>query len=201
MSDDITRQRFWSENNAKPDPKPRGTRSSGRRSRKGVLTAAVANTHALLVRRHGERNWLFVDKKSGSEAFCEAELELSVRHWPDNEWRVLPIAEAEREVRRKTWSIHDADHIAVGERVMLDAAPVVLIPEIARVNEAFGMDRSCERERMGTVTRRDRRSGAYSVRLDGKRGPMTITVEREHLIYPVPEGVIPIERKSKAGVR
>ena len=155
-----------------------------------------------MVRKHGRRDWCIVaDQRGrkiadmdGSEAFCNGEMARLARHYLDREFRVLPIAEAQREVRRKTWSVNDPDHIADGEPVMLMATPAQLHPSITQVRTVFGMshDDGAESRRTGVVTHRNHRTGDYMVRIDGSG--LSVLVSRADLIYPVPDNIIPLER-------
>lgn len=187
VTDDIARQRFWSENNAKPDPagrRPRMPRSAGPARR-----STVEATHVLLVKVRGVRDWRIVaDTRrdvAGSEAFCRAELATRSRHFPDDEFRVLPWSEARRELRRKTWSVRDEDHIPIGNNVLLRRAPAEIHPSLAKVHIALGMSRESEGRRTGVVTKWYRRSGDYMVKLDGTE--LTVCVARADLICPVPD--------------
>lgn len=199
MSDDIARQRFWSWNAAKPEPtarRPRAPRSRSTAARPG--RPATEATHVLLIRAHGTRDWrILADTRrdvSGSEAFCLAELETRSRHFPDDEFRVLSWPEACREVRRKTWSVNDEDHIPVDGKVMLRRAPAEIHPGLAKMHETFGLSRESEQRRTGAVKSRYRRSGDYMVKLDGT--DVTVCVARADLIYPVPENVVPLARRA-----
>lgn len=199
MSDDIAKQRFWSENRAKPDPRSGLPRVPRQRSSRRALSGNAAATHVLMVRKAGHREWLVVADRearriadvAGSEACCNAEMATRSRHWPDDEFRVSSLVEATKELRRKTWSVRDTDHIKNGERVVLKVEPNVLHPSLDRVSDVFGIPSTDNRTRTGTVKRRDRRTGDYMVHIDG--GGLSISVEREDLIYPVPDNVIVLE--------
>lgn len=197
MSDDIARQRFWSWNNTKPDPTPRRPRMSRVRSNSRTRSA-VAPTHVLLVRLQGNREWSIVADRGGdvqgTEVFCQAELATRSRHYPSDEFRVLPWPEARRELHRKTWSVNDEDHIPVGGHVLLRREPAQIHPSIVEARKVFGLPRDPESKRTGVVCSRYRRSGDYMVKLDG--ADATISVSRADLIYPVPENVVPLERRS-----
>lgn len=198
MTDDIAKQRFWSENKTKPDLASQAPATArGRRSRRS-LRAAVAATHVLMVRKNGCLEWCIAADEggdiSGSEASCAARCLMSARHWPADEFRVWTWPEARRELRRKTWSVRDADHIADGERVMLMVTPAQLHPSIVEVRGAFGApDDGADRRRTGVVGHRYRRSGGYMVRIDGSS--LSVGVSRADLIYPVPDNLVPLERK------
>lgn len=202
MVDDIARQRFWSENNRKPDPKPGRVRSGGSRTRSRSLRANVEATHVLLVRKNGQRNWLVVANQSGrairdvagSEAFCTSEMEMRRKHWPDDEFKVMAYPDALREIRHKTWSVKDGDHIPNGERVMLAATPAQLHPDMITAGVAFGLPSTGAYSRTGTVRHRDRRTGTYMVRIDGST--LSVSVEREDLVWPIPANVVPLERRK-----
>lgn len=204
MSDDIARQRFWSENSRKPDParrRPRMPRSTS--TARGLRAAAVEPTHVLMVRPAGTRAWSVVAERvrdrirdvQGTEAFCQAECARRSRHWPESQFRVLPWPEAKRELRRKTWSVKDADHIPSGERVLLAKAPAQLHPGLVEARTVFGLpDDGADRRRVGVVRSRNRRTGDYMVKIEGSG--LSVSVTRIDLIWPVPENVVPLERRS-----
>lgn len=198
MSDDVTRQRFWSWNNAKPSPGRRmpsipRSRSSSRRS----PVPAAKPTHALLVRNLDSREWCLVMDADryvqGSEVFCQAERDTRSRHWPGQEFRVFSWPDAKREFRRKTWSVRDSDHIANGERVMLTKTADELHPAISRVHATFGMTSDHSGIRYGLVRSRYRRSRNYMVTIEGTN--LTICVGRADIVYPVPDNVVALEPK------
>lgn len=195
MTDDITRQRFWSWNNAKPDPTRRAPGVPRSRTRGRAFLSALEPTHALMVRTRGSRGWLLVEDcdrlVQGSEAFCLAEVATRARHWPDSEFRALPLPEAKRELRRKTWSVHDSDHIPNGERVMLMKTADELHPSISKVHATFGIPDDQNGVRYGAVRSRYRRSGDYMVMLEGTS--LTICVSRGDFVHPVPDNMIALE--------
>lgn len=197
MSDDIARQGFWSWNNAKPAPKEPTNHSRTPRHRR--RRSAVAATHVLLVRLQGKRQFGIVADRGGdvegTEAFCLAELKTRARHYPNDEFRVMPWDDAKHELRRKTWSVTDDDHIPVGGKVLLRRAPVQIHPSMGKVHEVFGLSRDSESKRTGIVRSRYHRSGDYMVAIDGT--DVTICVERSDLIYPVPDNVVPLERRAR----
>jgi hypothetical protein len=91
----------------------------------------------------------------------------------------------------KGWSVNDADHVPNGSRVLLDQRAEQIHPSIGKVHAAFGMW-PVETTRFGVVESRD--YGVlerYMVRLDGTR--LSIGVEREQFLYPVPDGVIDLD--------
>lgn len=157
-----------------------------------------------MIRVHGRRYWSIVADGShgkpvdvsGSEAYCNAELTRRSRHYPQDEFRVMTLAESQREVRRKTWSVNDDDHIADGEHVLLMATPAQLHPSITQVRTVFGMshDDGAESRRTGVVKHRNRRTGDYMVRIDGSG--LSVCVSRADLIYPVPDNIIPLENRA-----
>lgn len=154
----------------------------------------------LMVKPHDCREWKVVADRnsgggirdvSGSEAYCQAELATRSRHFPDDQFRVLPWPEARRELRRKTWSVNDEDHIPDGERVMLMKAPEIMHPSIGGAAEKLGIDSDHVGVRYGVVTSRHRRTGNYMVALEGTR--WSISVGRADIVYPVPENVVALE--------
>lgn len=204
MSDDITRQRFWSWNNAKPSPVRRMPSAPRLRSNShGSPVPAAKPTHVLLVRNLDSREWcLVMDAEryvQGSEVFCQAERETRARHWPDQEFRVFSWPDAKREFRRKTWSVRDSDHVPNGERVMLVKTADELHPSIKKVNAVFGLLDDHSGVRYGVVQSRYRRSGDYMVTIEGTN--LTICVSRGDLVYPVPDNVVALEPKRARMVR
>lgn len=93
---------------------------------------------------------------------------------------------------KKGWSVHDADHIPVGSRVMLRVDPHTIHPEVPAMCEAFGLE--AEHQRFGAVLKRWFRGGDYSVALENSRYNRSITLKREHLVYPIPENAVPFAK-------
>lgn len=109
---------------------------------------------------------------------------------------MLPWPEANRELRRKTWSVSDEDHIRNGERVMLMRAPAEIHPSLAVMHQTFGLSNEAEQRRTGVVKYRNHRSGDYMVRLDGTE--VSVSVTRTDLIYPIPDNLIPLELRARS---
>ena len=117
-------------------------------------------------------------------------MEKAQRWEPTKQWRVVTLDDAKRDRRRKPWSVHDADHLPKGSRVMLALSPVQLMPFIADLHETFGLGHEGEQTRHGVISHRYR-SGTYMVRIDGSK--MHVAFERKDLIFPVPDGVLAFE--------
>jgi len=176
VSDDLARMRSRRANAAAPQypaPVPFDTTPVGRDCGKR-LKANVTATHELQVKEPDMLSWEVVHR--GSEAACLSELDVKRRHWPQNQWRVVTLAEAAADRRHKTWSVRDSDHVPKGSRVMLARPPAAVHPE--------------QPEILGAV----RRAGLYMVQLEGTSAQTTVS--RGDLIYPVPQNVVPLEPRS-----
>lgn len=198
MSNNISRQRFRKDNNAKPDAarrSPHVPRTTGRDRR---LAVATEHTHVLMVRKANEKCWYTVRSNavdlSGSLAFVESERERKARHWPADEFKVWTWPEAKRELRRKAWSVSDKDHIKNGARVMLAAAPEDMHPSLKAVRVAFGIQDDGDRHRIGIISSRNRRTGWYMVKLEGST--LSVGASRRDIIYPIPDNMVAFERRA-----
>lgn len=200
VSDDLAKARWRRANDAAPEhraPLPFDPRPVGRERSRGIKVS-VPETHA--VQTLDGRAWMTVHL--GSEASCARDLDLKRRHWPDKTFRMVTIAEATAEARRKTWSVRDADHIPNGERVMLLKTADELHPSIGKIHKAFGIPDDHVGVRYGVIKSRYRRSGDYMVALEGTM--LTICVRRDDLVHPIPDNVLALEpdrhlRKRRPG--
>lgn len=129
----------------------------------------------------------------GSEADCAEVVQRMRKHFPNKTWRLVTREEGAAERRRKHWSVHDADHIPDGSEVMLMVNPVELHPQMAQLVEMASEAAVGLRERRGVVKSRDRRTGRYRVDIADSR--WSVSVDRADLIYPVPDNLIPLQRK------
>lgn len=93
---------------------------------------------------------------------------------------------------KKGWSVHDADHIPVGSRVMLRVDPHTIHPGVPAMCEAFGLE--AEHQRFGFVRKRWFRGGDYSVALENSRYNRSLSLKREHLVFPIPENAVPFAK-------
>lgn len=110
---------------------------------------------------------------------------------------MVTLAEAAADRRKKTWSVHDSDHVPTGSRVLLARPPNDIHPSLGVVHRVFGMSSAWEHARYGVVTSRHRRYGSYVVQLDGPDGrALSISVERGDLIFPVPDNVVALVPRS-----
>jgi hypothetical protein len=157
------------------------------------LSVRVAITNTVQQRKSGM--WQSIHE--GSAADCTRILDLVQRHFPQQTYRVVTLAEAAADRRKKTWSVHDSDHVPTGSRVLLARPPGEIHPSIGEMHRAFGMPTESEHTRYGVVTTRHRRYGSYVVQLDGPDGrTLSISVERGDLIYPIPDNVVALVPRS-----
>lgn len=151
----------------------------------------VPITHAVQKRDH----LAWVTNHEGSAPDCESVLALCNKHFPDREHRVVTIAEAKADKRRKTWSVSDADNIPKGSEVALVVMAGDLHPSLVKAAAVFGLDPAPLGKRRGVVKSRHRRYGTYMVSLTGT--PLTVTVKRSDLIFPVPDNMLMFERTGR----
>lgn len=152
-----------------------------------VAGVSVAATHVVQEFKDGYWNTIH----EASEACCIDAREKANRWFPDKQHRIVTADQVASELRRKGWSVHDADHVPVGSHIMLAASPERLHPELKRVREVFGMRADGDVERTGTVRHRDPRSSWYMVQMD--RSKLVVGVDRADLIYPVPDNLVAFE--------
>lgn len=157
-------------------------------SRPRVLVPA---THAL--QKRDGLMWLTMHE--GSEADCSDHLARSQRHWPEREVRLVTLDEARAERRRKTWSVSDTDHIQNGSAVLVSESNEFAESNARHVAKMLGMDAAGLESRRGTVKSRHRRTGLFMIKLDG--GGWSVTLPRTALIYPIPDNMVPFERRPR----
>lgn len=123
---------------------------------------------------------------------CEATLDLLRRHHPQNTYRLLTIEEAQRDRRRKTWSVHDSDHVPDGSRVLVTRLPH------AKSGEEFARAFGIEPPKVGAegvVAKRYRRSGNYMVKITGTNWSVNLT--RDDFLFPVHDNVVALAPRSR----
>lgn len=92
----------------------------------------------------------------------------------------------------KTWRASDPDHIPRGRRVLIRTDPADA-PHLRGFVLTVGAPSDLPTVRFGIVERRWK-GGDYMVHLVGTRWHITFT--RAQLLYPVPENVLPLARRS-----
>jgi hypothetical protein len=163
--------------------------SGGGRRRRRIPQVPV--THSLQEMKG--REWVTIHE--GSQANCDDQIGRVRRWYPEKTYQVVTVQEAKAERRRKTWSVSDPDHIPDGSTVLLARAPKDVHPSLVDAKRVFGSTFSDIDIRRGTIKHRYRRSGAYMVQLEG--ATLQVAIEREDLIYPVPDNVIPLARRTR----
>lgn len=95
----------------------------------------------------------------------------------------------------RAWSTRDADHIRKGCRVMIRIDPATLHPSIVEILGLLGMSvDAADHNRYGTVLKRWF-GGDYFVQVEG--GRLSLTLEPKHVLYPIPENVLPLAKPKK----
>lgn len=177
-------------------PEPRAPNAPFHRTgkRKGrALEVQVAWTH--VVQELKLKIWQTVH--TGSEADCRATLDLVTRHFPDRQHRVVARAEADADERKQSWSVSDADHLPDGTRVLLARTPNEIHPSIGGVRKVFAITGADHQHRYGFVRSRHRRFGTYMVEIESDHVcKMQICVQREDIIFPIPENIIPFQPRA-----